>query len=344
MADDHPLWRQTLRDLLEYDGRCEIVAEAEDGGTAIAATERCAPDVVVMDLELPVIDGVEATRRIVALYGTPVLILSGVAERTRILDATRAGAAGYILKTAAAKEIRDAVERVHAGGLVFDPELAAVVLDVLRGGRGSPGSSGVRVAVAAADAIDREGLSRMLDDGGFHVVVQEDVDAAIRLLDAGDVDVVVVDVRRRPAPPGLIGTRRVLVVADEPNVETVVLGADAPAGGFLLRSSLATSDRLLDAVRRVADGQVVLDGALTQQLLRRAPVDELSERELAVLTLMAEGYSNQGIAEHLVVSHKTVESHVAAVFAKLGLSADPSIHRRVKAVLAYLGGDVASRR
>jgi DNA-binding NarL/FixJ family response regulator len=117
---------------------------------------------------------------------------------------------------------------------------------------------------------------------------------------------------------------------------------DNPAGlGYLLKDRVLQIDDFLDAVRRVAAGGTAMDPAVVAQLVGRAagtadPLAVLTERERAVLALMAEGLSNTGIAERLFVGVRTVETYINAVFTKLGLHTAPDGHRRVQAVLAYL--------
>ena len=109
------------------------------------------------------------------------------------------------------------------------------------------------------------------------------------------------------------------------------------AVGYLLKERVGDVRDFLDAVRRVAEGGTALDPEVVRQLVaRRGPLDVLSARELEVLALMAEGRSNAGIAEALVVTESAVEKHVRQIFAKLGLSGAEGTHRRVLAVLAYL--------
>ena len=117
--------------------------------------------------------------------------------------------------------------------------------------------------------------------------------------------------------------------------------ADGAEGvGYLLKDRVAEVDRFIDAVRRVADGGSALDPEVVSQLLgrrRRAdPLAELTPREREVLGLMAEGRTNQAIAEELVVTERAVEKHVTSIFSKLDLTSTPHDHRRVLAVLAYL--------
>jgi DNA-binding NarL/FixJ family response regulator len=119
-----------------------------------------------------------------------------------------------------------------------------------------------------------------------------------------------------------------------------LLGEDARGLGYLLKDRVMDVDRLVDAVRRVGEGGSVLDPEVVSRLVGRRrrddPLDALTPREREVLGLMAEGRSNRGIAEHLVVTERAVEKHVTGIFGKLRLPAAPEDHRRVLAVLTFL--------
>lgn len=207
IVDDHPLWRQTLRTLVERSGAASRLLEAGDGIEAVNAVKRYKPAVVVMDIALPGQHGIAATAEIVAAHpDTRVLVLSSSDDEEQVIEAVRAGATGYLLKTAGPSDILDGIRRVHAGELVFPPSLARLLHEELRGGR------------------------------------------------------------------------------------------------------------------RAAAG----------------PLAPLTEREIDVLRLMADGRTNEAIGEALFLSSKTIEAHVTSIFSKLGLDAASGGHRRVLAVIAYL--------
>lgn len=132
VVDDHPVWRDGVRTSLESAG-ITVVGEAADGGEAIDVAREKMPDVVLMDLRLPVVAGVEATRQIVAESPhVKILVLSMSGAESDVIEAVKAGANGYLLKSAEPDEIADAVRRVSSGEPVFTPELAGLVLHEFR--------------------------------------------------------------------------------------------------------------------------------------------------------------------------------------------------------------------
>ena len=221
-------------------------------------------------------------------------------------------------------------------------------------GYGLPVSAPVRVVVAEDDVLMREGIVRLLGEAGFEVVAQAgDADSLLRKALAHRPDVVVADVQM---PPGLgdDGLRAALELRRQrPETGVLVLSqfyeeqyaleliGDRPEGvGYLLKERVGDVDAFTDAVARVASGGSALDPEVVGRMLgrRRAdgPLDRLSPRERDVLAAMAEGKSNQGIAEALVVTEAAVEKHVTGIFSKLELGQTPTEHRRVLAVLTYL--------
>jgi DNA-binding NarL/FixJ family response regulator len=215
-------------------------------------------------------------------------------------------------------------------------------------------SAPVRVVVGEDDVLLREGITRLLTEDGFEVVGQAgDADDLLRTALAHRPDVVVTDVQMPPRrqDDGLraaleLRRRRpdtgVLVLSQYYEPEYVVdLIGDRPEGvGYLLKERVGDVEAFVQAVRRVAGGGSALDPEVVGRLLGRrrcaGPLDTLSARERDVLSEMAQGKSNQGIAEALFVSEATVEKHVTAIFQKLGLGPTPTDHRRVLAVLTYL--------
>ena len=143
VVDDHPMWRDAVaRDLTEagYD----VVATAADGAQALRVAGATRPDVVVLDLQLPDMSGVAVTRGLQAVCpAAHVLVLSASGEQQDVLDAVKAGAVGYLLKSAARPEFLDAVRRTASGDAVFTPGLAALVLGEFRRLSGAPAGGGV---------------------------------------------------------------------------------------------------------------------------------------------------------------------------------------------------------
>jgi DNA-binding NarL/FixJ family response regulator len=133
LVDDHPLWRDGVRTDLERDRRNVVVAEAEDAEQAVALATQHTPDVVLMDINLPGLPGTVAIRRIAErLPQVRVLVLSASAAEPDVLEAVKAGASGYLLKSATGAELAAAVQQVAAGDPVFSPSLAALVLGEFR--------------------------------------------------------------------------------------------------------------------------------------------------------------------------------------------------------------------
>ena len=212
----------------------------------------------------------------------------------------------------------------------------------------------MRVAIAEDSVLLREGLVRLLSDSGFEVVAQSgDAEDLVRKVAAHHPDVAVVDVRMPPSftDEGLRAARElrerfpamgVLVLSEY--VEEVyameLIAGGAGGLGYLLKQRVSDVDDFAASVRRVGEGGSALDPEVVAQLVGRRrrddPVDELTPRERDVLELMAEGRSNQGIAEQLVITERAVEKHVTSIFSKFGLGPAPEDHRRVLAVLTYL--------
>jgi DNA-binding NarL/FixJ family response regulator len=212
----------------------------------------------------------------------------------------------------------------------------------------------MRVVVADDSVLLREGVVRLLEENGFDVVGQAgDADDLIRKVRAHRPDVAVVDLRMPPTNTD-DGLRAALDIrAELPDTGVLVLsqyveegyaldlvGDSAGGVGYLLKDRVADVERFVDSVRRVADGGSALDPEVVSQLVGRArrddPLAELTPREREVLELMAEGRSNNAIAEQMVVTERAVEKHVTSIFGKLELTPAPEDHRRVLAVLAFL--------
>jgi len=213
----------------------------------------------------------------------------------------------------------------------------------------------VRIVIAEDSVVLREGLTRLLADAG-HEIVAAMPDATGLVETVGDLapEIAVVDVRMPPThtDEGLraaVQIRRqypeiaVLVFSQyvEERYASELLAGSTKKIGYLLKDRVADVRDFLDAVDRVADGGTVLDPEVVTQIFsrskRREALDALTPREREVLEAMAEGYSNAAIASRLVVSEGAVEKHVSNIFVKLGLAPSEGGHRRVRAVLTYLG-------
>jgi DNA-binding NarL/FixJ family response regulator len=212
----------------------------------------------------------------------------------------------------------------------------------------------LRIVIADDNALLREGIAALLHDAG-HQVVGRSGDAADLLLKVRSYtpDVAIVDVRMPPgyADDGLVAAaeiRRtqpnvgVLVLSQhlEPSYMLELVGEDASGVGYLLKDRVRNVTEFVDAVERVAGGGTAFDPDVVKSRVsgrRRSLLDELTERERTVLSLLAEGRSNRAIAKQLYFSPRAVERHVQAIFRKLHLPDTEDDNRRVLAVLALLG-------
>jgi DNA-binding NarL/FixJ family response regulator len=213
----------------------------------------------------------------------------------------------------------------------------------------------VRVVIAEDAVMLREGLIRLLADEGIETVATSgDGTGLVANVEEHRPELAIVDVRMPPSftdeglRAALEARRRVpgtpiLVFSQyvEERYATDLIGGGAEGVGYLLKERVADVAEFLSAVRRVAGGGTVIDPEVIAQLLGRRRrgdrLEALTPREREVLGLMAEGMSNAAVARKLVVTDGAVEKHISNIFLKLGLQHTNSTHRRVKAVLAYLG-------
>jgi DNA-binding NarL/FixJ family response regulator len=212
----------------------------------------------------------------------------------------------------------------------------------------------VRVVLAEDEGLLREGLARLLADAGFEVIGKAgDAAALLRLVDARLPDVVLTDIRMPPghSDEGLVAAEQIR--DRHPQIGVLVLSHHVDSryamrllesypqrSGYLLKERVSEVAVLSDALRRIGEGECVIDPTIVSRLMSRGEhggaLAELTEREREVLSLMAEGHSNEGICRTLFLSPKTVEGHIRHVFIKLGFPAEPDRNRRVLAVLAFL--------
>ncbi|GAB3248124.1 response regulator [Kineosporia babensis] len=212
----------------------------------------------------------------------------------------------------------------------------------------------MRVVIAEDNVLLANGLELLLEEAGFEVAaLVADADALLEAVEAGHPDVAIIDVRlppgfrdegiraalearrRRPQLPILVLSQ---YVEQQYAAELIAAGGGM---GYLLKDRISRVSEFTEALSRVAAGGTVMDPEVVAQLLanrRPGPISTLSPREREVIALMAEGMDNQAIAERLFVTDNAVHKHIGSIFAKLGLVASESGHRRVLAVLMYLEG------
>ena len=218
------------------------------------------------------------------------------------------------------------------------------------------GERALRVVLADDDVLLREGLASLLERSGFEVVGQAgDGVELLALVRSARPELAVIDIRMPPghATEGLQAAR--VIRAELPGTAIIVLSAHVEvdeamellAGGertgYLLKSRITDVTEFIETVGRIAAGASVVDPSLVSELIRaqrrRDPLDALSPREREVLALMAQGASNAGIARQIFVTEGTVEKHVRSILTKLDLPESDTEHRRVLAVLRFLGAD-----
>ena len=216
------------------------------------------------------------------------------------------------------------------------------------------GRGAMRVALADDSVLLREGIARLLTEAGFKITsAAGDADELLAQVRADPPDVAIVDIRMPPTftDEGLRAAHTiraelpdvaVLLLSQHVETEFAVELVSGGAGslGYMLKDRVSNLQEFTDAVRRVGAGGSVIDPEVVSRLVGRArkdnPLDQLTEREREVLSLMAEGRSNQAISKKMNLSSKSIEGHVRNIFTKLNLMTTPDDHRRVLAVLTYL--------
>ncbi|MFZ0015131.1 MAG: response regulator transcription factor [Acidimicrobiia bacterium] len=211
-----------------------------------------------------------------------------------------------------------------------------------------------RIVVADDSLLFRRGLCLLLTEAGFDIIGEADSPSRlIALVDSDEPDVAIVDIKMPPTftDEGLRAAEEIRARHSEIGVlvlsqylelhYAMTLIENQPCGvGYLLKDRVRNVNEVSDAIDRVANGQPVVDSGVVSELLARRrtrnPLDNLTNREMEVLALMAEGRSNLSIQNTLFISSRTVESHIRNVLIKLGLEDAPNDHRRVLAVLTFL--------
>ncbi len=364
------LLRRTLRETVSARGGAEsdavgdeyVAAFGEAPGAAGAALEIQRR---LRDTEWP--GGIRVRVRVGLHTGTPMLGEEGYTgiDIVRASRIANAGHGGQILVSADTVGVLEDVPTRDLGEFrlegLADPERIHQLLadDLPRDFpplRNTVSTLGAGVTVALADdtVLLREGIARLLSDSGFDVVAQSgDPDDLLRHVAMHKPSVAIVDIRMPPThtDEGIRAAREirerfpatsVLVLSQYVEAAYAMdLFAESTEGlGYLLKDRVADVEEFANAVRRVADGGSALDPAVVGQLLGRSrehdPLEQLTAREREVLELMAEGRSNQAIADRMFVTLRAVEKHVTSIFVKLDLPATTDDHRRVLAVLAFL--------
>jgi DNA-binding NarL/FixJ family response regulator/class 3 adenylate cyclase len=362
--------REILRSAVTANAGHEVDAVGDELLAAFTEPDRAVDAALAAQRSLRDADwpnGVGVRVRIGLHTGTPSIGVEGytgvdVVRASRIANA---GHGGQIVLSAATLDVVGAVSSRDLGehqleGLPEAVRVHQLLADdlprdfpPLRNTISTLGSS-IRVVLADDTVLLREGVARLLAESGFDVVAQSgNGEDLLRHVGMHKPDVAVVDIRMPPThtDEGLRAAREirerypetgVLVLSQyvESGYALDLLSESAEGVGYLLKDRVADLEEFAAAVRRVAEGGSALDPTVVSELVGRRrrddPLDVLTPREREVLELMAEGRSNQAIADRLYVTLRAVEKHVTSIFSKLGLPPSTDDHRRILAVLLYL--------
>jgi DNA-binding NarL/FixJ family response regulator len=360
-----------LRALAEYEAMLNASLERH-GGTLVKALGdghllafpsaraalRCGVDV---QRSLPIAAAPDLRVRMGMHTGEPAVREDDLHGRTVIKAARIADLAhgGEILVSGIVRELAQADEDLEQE--IWFEEGREVELRGLRGRHlvlaaqwDQEASSAIRVVIADDSALVRDGVAAVLRESGVHVAaIAFDADSLYREVERHHPDVAVVDIRMPPTgtTEGLVAAEQigrtypevgVLVLSQylEPSYALRLIEHREARRGYLLKDRIAEIETLVDAVHRIAHGGCVVDAAIVEGLVNQAgsagPLADLSERERLVLGLVAEGLSNQAIAERLELTGETIDTACEQIFEKLGLRDEREEHRRVAAVLTYL--------
>jgi DNA-binding NarL/FixJ family response regulator/class 3 adenylate cyclase len=360
-------YESLLRDRVGVYGGREIKALG-DGHMVVFRSARAAVRCAVgLQRALPIKSAPDLRVRVGLHTGEPGAADDDLHGRTVVKAARIAALArgGEVIVSRLVRELADGDDAI-GDDIWFDEEREVE----LRGLRGHHGVVSVHwqreavrplsVVIADDSAVVRDGVAAVLRESGIDVKdTARDAETLYAAIDRHRPDVAVVDIRMPPSRTneGLVAAER--LARSHPEVGVLVLSQHLELGyalqlvrdraerrGYLLKDRVADIDSLLDAVRRVARGGCVIDQAIADRLVDQAsaarPLEHLTDREREVLRLIAQGLSNRAIAEQLVVTVKTVETHVGQIFLKLNLGKESREDRRVAAVLTYLRAVSAS--
>lgn len=293
IADDHALLREGLRRVLEFEPDIQVVAEASDGVEAVGCAEKLAPDVLLLDINMPGMSGIEATRLVrQRAPRTRILILTIHSDPAYVYEVIKAGANGYILKDAQPKQVIEAIRAVARGEAYMPgPVLIRVLQEFRRLARDGEAKAGLADLVGEATA----------DGAGFAGPGQETDKAPGGETQSG-----------RPAAVPAQGTVP---------VRAGILGPLTSAAHAAAETARAAADTAEEpgSPGGATPGSLAADHPAAVPAETQALVQILSRRELEVLGCLAEGWTNQQIADALYISEKTVKNHVSNLLKKLGL-------------------------
>ena len=324
LADPQTLTIEGLRQLLEPSFR--VIAAATDGRELLEAAERERPDLVLCEIDLPGLDGIEVTRQLKGRDPTQrVLILSSHTEAFRVRDAFEAGAAGYLAKSSAPEELEFALREVLKGRHYLSPSIAYTLVPGMPAAEAPP----IRVLVVDDHFVVRKGTAACLvqeddiDVVGEATNGREAVEAASRLRP----DVILMDLQMPEMDGGeatreilqlLPATRILLMTRVSANEGEVLDAIRAGAVGYFHK----TSEDLPGVIRRVHGGERVVPPEVMERLETAPSLDDhvLTPREKDATRLVARGLANKEIANELGVSQLTIRTHLRNIFEKLGLS------------------------
>lgn len=322
LADDHLVVAEGLRKLLEPE--LEVIGIVEDGRALVEVARAERPDLVIADVGMPRLGGIEAVAQLRAeLPELKVVMLSMHDDPTTVRAAFEAGASGYLLKTTAAAELESAIREVMSGGEYVTPSLAAETEDE------NAGATPIRVLLVDDQDLVRVGIGHFLESFEDVEIAGEAVDGRQAVVKAAELapDVILMDLAM-PEMDGIDATRailendagaRVLVLSSLDSPASTLAAVRAGAIGYLRKN--ASPSELHRAVHQIVRGEPFLPPAITEVLLgvedgRDWPLPDLTRRELEIVRLVARGLTNHQISEQLFIAEVTVRTHLRNVCEK----------------------------